>query len=69
MLEEGPAKLNSSRLPAAGVAVKAAGWKSQLFCIERPEQDAGPIAQGLNLRGLAQVVQLEHLPRQPLRPW
>ncbi|KAL0047244.1 hypothetical protein WJX82_010486 [Trebouxia sp. C0006] len=24
MLEEGPAKLNSSRLPAAGVAVKAA---------------------------------------------
>ena len=39
----------------------------QLVCAERAEQDAGPIAQGLHLRGLAQVVQLEHLPSQPLR--
>ncbi|DBA80078.1 TPA: hypothetical protein ACH3X2_007567 [Trebouxia sp. C0005] len=35
--------------------------------MEGAEQDAGPIAQGLNLRGLAQVVQLEDLPSQPLR--
>jgi len=33
-----------------------------MVCIERAGQDAGPIAQGLNLRGLAQVVQLGHLP-------
>ncbi len=34
------------------------GWQLQLACTERAEQDAGPIAQGLNLRGLAQVVQV-----------
>ena len=42
-------------------------WQLQLACIERAEQDAGPIAQGLNLTGLALVVKLEHLPSQPLR--
>ena len=31
------------------------------------EQEAGNKAKGLNLRGLAQAVQLEHLPSQPLK--